>query len=176
MFVAVLVFTGFVSGTIQANAQERSNPRVARAVRFLDSTKRSKDILSYIHMGGTFQDYEIVSIHKVVDRSGDPVPGHFAVKVVYDWTTAFGDNSTTTIFYFDEMGQVTDIKADTTSIINQPFAVARAAINVVGNILIGAFGDQMKPEDKREFQRFVDAADAKGLLIFSLNFQMRAGL
>jgi hypothetical protein len=64
----------------------------------------------------------------------------------------------------------------TSSIISQPFAIASATINVLGNLLLEALGDQMKPDDRREFQKFVNASDAKGLLIWSLNFQSRLGV
>ena len=64
----------------------------------------------------------------------------------------------------------------TSSIIGQPFAIASATINVLGNLLLEALGDQMKPDDRREFQKFVNASDAKGLLIWSLNFQSRLGV
>ena len=150
--------------------------RESPASRFLDSNKRSRDVLGYVHMGGRYQDHEILSVMRVVDRAGDPIPGRFAVKVVYDWSTSFGDNSTTAIFFFDELGMVVDVKADTTSIISQPFAIASATINVLGNLLLETLGDQMKPDDRREFQKFVNASDAKGLLIWSLNFQSRLGV
>jgi hypothetical protein len=161
------------AGTI---AQETKNARVARAVRFLDSAKRSKNILTYMHMGGTYKDHEVIQVLKVVDKDGDPIPGHFAIKVVYTWDTAFGENTTKALFYCDELGKVIDITADTTSIISQPFDIAGATINVLGNLIIEAFGDKMTADDRREFQKFVDKSDAKGLLIWALEFQMRTGV
>ena len=129
-----------------------------------------------MHMGGTYKDHEVIQVLKVVDKDGDPVPGHFAVKVVYTWDTAFGENTTKALFFCNELGKVIDIEADTTSILSQPFDIAGATINVLGNIIIEAFGDKMNPDDRKAFKKIVDKSDAKGLLIWSLEFQMRTGL
>jgi hypothetical protein len=179
MVFGLLVFTGFVAVSSPGEARGQSssgNSRVARMARFLDSEKRSKAILSYMHMGGSYKEHEILGSLEVVDQDGDRIPGYFAIKVVYDWGTLFGDNSSSAVFIFDETGTLKDINAKTTSVISQPFDIASGAINVVGNVLIQAFGDQMNSTDKEEFQKFVDKSDAKGLLIWSLNFQQRVGL
>ncbi len=176
MVLCLFVVAGLGLSPATVQAQQESKPRVQRAVRFLDSVKRSRYILGYLHFGGTYQDYDILSVLKVVDRDGDVIPGHFALKVVYDWKTSFGDNSTTSIFFFDEKGTIYDIRADTTSIISQPFVLADATIQVLGNALLQAFGDQMSQDDRKQLQKIVDAADAKALMIWGLNFQMRTGL
>jgi hypothetical protein len=174
MVVGLFVCMGLApAGTI---AQETKNARLTRAIRFLDTAKRSKNILSYMHMGGTYKDHELLQVLKVVDKDGDPVPGHFAIKVVYTWDTVLGDNTTKAVFFFNELGTVIDITAETTSILSQPFDIASATINVLGKVIIEAFGDQMNENDRREFQKLVDKSDAKGLLIWSLEFQMRTGL
>ncbi len=129
-----------------------------------------------MHLGGTYQDYEILSALRVVDRDGDTIPGHFALKVSYDWKALFGENSTTAIFFFDEKGTVYDVRADTTSVVNEPFVLASGTIQVLGNALLQAFGDQMTADDRKQLQKIVDTADAKALMILGLNFQMRAGL
>jgi hypothetical protein len=171
-----MVFTSATAVSTAARGQSSGNTRVANAVQFLDTEKRSRFILSYMHMGGTYKDHEVIAAMKVVDKDGDPIPGQFAVKMSYTWGTAFGDNNSTAIFFFDDLGVVTDVTAKTTSILSQPFDIASATINVLGNVIIEAFGDKMQPDDRKEFQRFVNKSDAKGLLIWSLNFQMRTGL
>ena len=174
LYLFVVTGLGLAPATVQA--QQDSKPRVQRAVRFLDSVKRSRYILGYMHFGGTYEDYDILSVLEVVDRDGDTIPGHFALKVVYDWKTSFGDNSTTAIIFFDEKGTIYDVRADTTSIISQPFVLADATIQVLGNALLQAFGEKMSQDDRKQLQKIVDAADAKALMIFGLNLQMRTGL
>lgn len=176
MMFSFVVISGFTTTSTEVLAQSAGNTRINRATRFLDTEKRSKFILSYMHMGGTYQDYEVLGSLDVVDKNtGKPIPGYFAIKVVYNWTTAFGDNSSTALFFFDEMGTLIDITAKTTSIFNQPFDLAGATLNVLGNVLIQAFGDQMKAEDRQELQKLVDSSDAKKVCIWALNFQQRVG-
>jgi hypothetical protein len=132
--------------------------------------------LGYIHLGGTYHDHEILSALRVVDRDGDTVPGHFALKISYDWKAFLGENSSTAIFFFDEKGTIYDVRAETTSVINEPFVLASGAIQVLGNALIQAFGEQMTADDRNQLQKIIDSADAKALMIWGLNFQMQAGI
>ena len=58
----------------------------------------------------------------------------------------------------------------TNALFNQPFLTANATIKLLGNLLIEAFRDKMAEAERREVQRFVDTADAKGMLEWSLKF------
>jgi hypothetical protein len=43
--------------------------------------------------------------------------------------------------------------------------------DVLGNLILEPFGHQMNAEERKLFKTFVDASDAKGLVVWSLNFQ-----
>ena len=57
---------------------------------------------------------------------------------------------------------------DSNGIINQPFALANATINVLGKLIIEGFKDQMTAEQRQEVEKAVDDADAKTLLAAGL--------
>lgn len=175
LILSLIVFTGIAAAATEARAQSSRNARVARAERFLDTEDRSKSILRLMHLGGTYKGHEILGSVRVVDKEGDAIPGHFAIRIVYDWSIPLGDNSTTAVFLFDEMGTLYDIQAKSTSIVNQPFDLAGATLTMIGEVILRANGDQMTPEDRRELQKLVDGSDARALLIWSLNFQQKVG-
>jgi hypothetical protein len=165
------------SGSSVAMAQ--GVQKVQRVANFLGTAKRGKDVMSYLHFGSTYVDHEVIKASRVTDRDGQAVPGHFALTVVYDWKSSFGDNSTTVVFFFDEKGEPYEIQCepkDSTSIISPPFSVASGAIQILGNLLIGAFGGQMNAKERADMQKAVDAADARMLLLDSLRVQIRLGL
>ncbi|MFO0951560.1 MAG: hypothetical protein U0835_10485 [Isosphaeraceae bacterium] len=160
-------------------AQAQTQEKARRAVNFLATSKRGKDILSYLHFGGTYVDHEVLRIFKVTNRDGDEQFGHVAVKVSFDWTTSFGDNTTTAVFFFDEKGDPYEIQCepgDTTSIISPPFGLANGAIQVLGNLLLAAAGDQMSAQEKSDMQKAIDKQDARQLLVDTLKVQKRLGL
>jgi hypothetical protein len=160
-------------------AMAQSAQKIQRVADFLGTAKRGKDVMSYLHFGSTYVTHEVTESARVTDRNGQPRPGHFALTVVYDWKSSFGDNTTTVVFFFDEKGEPYEIQCeakDSTSILSPPFSVASGAIQLLGNLLIGAFGDQMNATEKADFQKAVDAADARKLLLDSLRVQMRLGL
>jgi hypothetical protein len=168
------------SGVLEARpALAQSPQKVKRAVDFLSSPKRGKEILGYLHFGGKYVDHEVIKVFKVTDRSGQDAPGHVALKVVFDWETAFGDNSTTAIVFFDELGDPYEIQckpSDTTSIISPPFALASKAIQILGNLLLAAAGEGMTAQEKADTQKAIDNQDARQLLIDALKVQKRLGL
>ena len=173
LILSVIVFAGLATTSGEARAVlEKHAGHPTRVPRHRETRKF---ILSYMHMGGTYSSHEILSTVKIVDKDGDEIPGYFGLKVVYEWTTPFGDNSSTAVFMFDEMGTLFDVKSKTTSIISQPFDIASATLNVLGNVLLQAFGDQMTKEDRESFQKLVDDSNAKGLMIWALNFQQKVG-
>jgi hypothetical protein len=160
-------------------ARAQSARKVQGKVDFLNAPKRGKQILGYLHFGGKYFDHEVIKAFRVTDRSGQELAGHVALKVVFDWETSFGDNSTTAVFFFDEKGDPYEVQcnpSDTTSIISQPFALANGAIQVLGNLMLAAFGDQMTAQEKADAQRAIDKQDARQLLVDALKVQKRLGL
>ena len=154
---------------------EASDSKVESAKQFLSTAKRGRYMLSYLQFGGTYRDHDVLSVHKVVDRDGDLIPGYFAVKVVFDWESPFGRNSTTATLFYNGSGTLYDVDAKTTSYV-EPFDLANASIQILGNLLLEALRDQIKPEDRQQLQRLIHKADAKGLMMFGLNLQKGLGL
>ncbi len=86
----------------------------------------------------------------------------------YEWE-ASGDGNTDVAFICDSKGNVQDVRVLTTdAVFQQPFLVADATIQILGNALIEAFKDDMKESDIRRIQRLVDSANSEGLLELSL--------
>ena len=59
----------------------------------------------------------------------------------------------------------------TNAVRSQPFILANVAIQVLGNLLIEANKAKMSESQRKLVQTFVDDADAKGMLEWSLKFQ-----
>jgi hypothetical protein len=76
-------------------------------------------------------------------------------------------------FLCDETGTVYGVQAlATNAVFNQPFALSNAAIQLTGNAFLADHRDDMSADDRRQIQRLVDDADAKGILRWSLRFEM----
>ncbi len=56
----------------------------------------------------------------------------------------------------------------TNAVLNQPFLVANAAIQILGNLVIDNYKDRMSREQLRLAREFIDHANAKGLLELAL--------
>jgi hypothetical protein len=177
LLLSAVAATAFLIGAPEALAQ--SQRKIKREADFLSSTKRGKEILGYLHFGSTYIDHEVIKVLRVTDTNDEVIPGHVALKVVFDWKTSLGENSTTAYVFFDEKGDPYDIKCgpdDTTSIISPPFVLANGAIQILGNLLIAAAGDSMNAKEKADMRKAVDAANARELLVAALKIQMRLGL
>ena len=169
-----------VIGLADANpALAQSKEKIRRAADFLNATKRGKEMLSILHFGGTYVDHNVTEVFRVTDRDGNDMPGRLALKVVFDWTTLFGDNSTTAVVFFNELGDPYEIQckpADSTSIGSPPFEIAKGTLQVVGNLLLAVFGDKMSATEKADFQKAIDNQDPAQLLINSMKIEKRLGL
>jgi hypothetical protein len=143
-----------------------------RAHAFLSTARRGTDILSFVHFGAKYKGHafkEWVS----VTQDGRKVPGHFALLYEYAWED---DGLTTVAFLCDASGGVYDVQVvRTNAIFSQPYVLANGTIKVLGNLLIEAFKDNMKPEERQFVQKLIDDADAKGMLVWSLKFQQSLG-
>lgn len=173
---AVLLLSSFAVSFGLTEVQAQDSRKIDRSVGFLENARRGRDMLSYIHFGGKYLSHDVLSTHPVADRNKITVPGHWAVKVVFEWSTAFGDNTSTATYFFDEMGDIYDVQVTTTSILSQPFELANATIQVLGNIILEAMKDQISAKDRADIQKAIDEADAKKLMITGLNLQKRLGL
>jgi hypothetical protein len=145
---------------------------ITRAQGFLSPAKRGQDILSYVHFGSKYNGHQYRET-RLVQNGGVIVPGHAAVVYRFQWE---GDGLTDVVFLCDANGSVYEVQVlGTNAVLNQPFLTANATIQVLGNLLLAAFQDNLTEAQRRDIQRFIDNADAKGMLEWSLRFQQALG-
>ncbi|HEV7404509.1 MAG TPA: hypothetical protein VGO11_16325 [Chthoniobacteraceae bacterium] len=166
----ILLILGFSALTAHpARALEASDRAVQTARRFLDSEKTGTLVLDSVHYLAKYQGHQCKSISGVTDSEGRTVPGHFALTYRYRWDD---DGWTNIVFFCDAQGRVYEVQAkENNAIIQTPFTVANAAIQIVGNVLLGALKDNMTDEQRRTSEKLVDQADAKGMLELSLKLR-----
>jgi hypothetical protein len=166
-----LSLTGLVVAPARA-ANDIDQAAVNRAHDFLKTEKRGRDILSYVHFGSKYRGHTYKET-RYVTTAGKQVPGHFALVYNFDWED---DGKTHVGFLCDARGNIYEVKVVwTNAVFNQPWLTANATIKVLGNLLIEVFKDKMSPADRREVQKLVDDANAKGMLEWSLKFQQALG-
>jgi hypothetical protein len=172
--MAAAVLLGLLALQVSAAraADDIDSRALARARDFLDPAARGRDVLSYVHFGSKYRDHSYKDLRGVTS-GGQRVPGHFALVYTYAW----GDNDETDVaFLCDGGGRVYEVKTlGTTAILNQPFLAANLTVKLLGNLIIEAFKNQMTEEDRRQVQKMVDDANAKGMLEWSLKFQQGLG-
>jgi len=173
--VLALLLTAMLLGltALPARAGDGVEQRALdRAHAFLSTARRGTDILSYVHFGAEYNGHTFKE-WVTVTQDGRKVPGHFALVYEFAWED---DGRTTLAFLCDASGGVYDVQVvRTNAVFSQPYVLANGAIKVLGNLLIEAFKDNMKPEERQFVQKLVDEADAKGMLVWSLKFQQALG-
>jgi serine/threonine protein kinase len=138
---------------------------VKRAHDFLKPASRGRMILSYVNLGAKYQNHSYVETRRVTNEGKD-LAGHFALIYRFEWD----DSERTDIaFLCDPKGnvyrvQVVELKA----IFSQPFLLANAAIKALVAVCEESYKDSMTLDERKELQKIADAADAKGLLEWSL--------
>jgi hypothetical protein len=165
----LLAATLIVAAIVPARADEDSVQRaVNQADRFLRTEQRGKDILDYLHFGASYRGHQYVKTLPVFDRSGDRMDGWFSLVYRFHWED---DGVTDVGFRCDPSGHLYDVRIMYTNArFSPPFTLANLAIQALGNLLIQANKEKMDPLDRKLVQKFVDDADAKGLLEWSLKF------
>ncbi len=116
---------------------------------------------------------EYVETLPVFDRAGNRIEGNFKLVYRFRWED---DGATDVAFVCDAKGNLYAVQVvRTNAVLSQPFVLADAAIQVLGNLAIEANKDKMSPRERKLVQSFVDNADAHGLLEWSLRFQQLVG-
>jgi hypothetical protein len=151
-----------------------SVPRgVALADRFLRTEARGRETLSYLHFGADYHGHEYLKTVSVVGGDDRPIPGHFALVYRFHWED---DGITDLAYLCNEAGRVYAVQVMYTNAVwSPPFGWANAAIQVLGNALIEANKNQMSELERKVVQKLVDAANAKALLEWSLQFEQPSG-
>ncbi len=178
LMVTVVSLASFLPVGGLVRAEEPSQAAINKAQTFLDKQKTGKFILGYAHLGANYTDHNAKSVRYVKDGDGDGdvIPGKFALVYRFDWN-ASGAGWTNLAFICDRQGNVEEVVdlQQTNAILQQPFLVANATIQTLGNVLIEALKDDMSESDLRIMRRLIDAADSKGLLGFGLKLQQSMG-
>jgi len=151
-----------------APVQAQDQNAINRAQAFLNANTRGRDVLSYVHAGSTYRG------HTYQQRVGvKGKPGDFALIYRFNWEN---DGISDVAFLCDGAGIVYEVQVTyTNAVLQQPFAVANLSINLLGNALLGAFRNQMQPEEIQRAQQFIDSANARALLGMSLRLQQSFG-
>jgi hypothetical protein len=173
-----VVFLGLVARI--AVAGEPTSQALNKARRLCDfdvKVQRGRELLQSLHFGSTLKSCQELGVaSKVTDGSGREIEDQFALVFRWRWDAGGGVGTTDVAFFFNDRGQFLSLRPiKTDAVFNQPFALADLSIQVVGQVMIKAFEDDMSEADKRQFQRILDNADTKALLEWSLKFQQAAG-
>ena len=159
-FVASLVVLLLSAPVASAAVEQRS---LDRAHKFLKDPEVGKQVLSFVHFGAEYRRHTYMDVRRVKDAKGAIVADKFVLVYRYEWDE---DGTTDLAFLCDWRGNVYKIDVlKHNAIIQQPFAMADLTIKLLGNVVLGAFGDGMTAKDRLELRRLIDAADSRGLLL-----------
>lgn len=170
--VITLSATMLVGLGITATPATAQTPATQEAVNkahaYLSTAARGQDILSFVHFGQAYHGHTYTETRNIT-ANGQQVPGHFGLIYQYKW----GDGGLTNVaFLCDATGRVYEVQTTwTNAILNQPFVTANLTIQVLGNVIIQALGDNMTAADRQTLQTLVNNADAKGLLELTMKLQ-----
>lgn len=157
------------TGLAFADNQSASLTVIKRAHAFLASADVGKQVVAYTHLGSDYRGHEYVETRGVSDGNGGRKPGHFALVYRFRW---HDDGVSNIAFLCNPSGRVYGVRVlETNAVWSQPFALANAAVSMLGNMLIEAYKENMDASQRRIVQRLVDQADAKGMLEWALTFQ-----
>lgn len=151
---ALMLGVCFLSPVARADAKDEG---IQRAHRVLKTEKSGKDVLSFVHYGAAYRGHAYTRTLGVTNR-----PDDFALAYRYNWED---DGWTEVAFLCDRDGSVYEVKVlRTNAQLQPPFVWAEAAIQVVGEFVLAAGGQDLKPAERDAIRRAIAAADAKALL------------
>jgi hypothetical protein len=146
-----------------------------KATRLLDDKGRGKAVILFAHFGADYSDHALVATGKVNDANGREKPGHFYLEYKYNWKVGDDRGTTSFYFFFDKNGVLNEIRVSKTdAVLNQPFAFANLGIKLLGQAVLEAAKNDLTDAQQKRLQKFVDDADAKGLLEFLLAIDLVA--
>lgn len=176
--MAWVVLCGIAIAAAPEIAVAQDSQAISRALRCLnfdENSARARDTLGFLHFAASHVACSFEGRLGVVDSSGQTVSGDFALAYEFVWDAGGGHGHTTLAFFFNGDGSYEGSRVlKTDAVFNQPFELAKLSIQVVGQLLIEAYGDQMNDNDRRILRELIDRADAKGLL--DLQIKLRQGL
>ena len=162
-----LVVLGFVTPLAQAQ-NPITQEAVDRAHNFLKTAKRGKSITAFVHFGAKYTSHTYKQIDTVKNR-----PGHFVL--VYDFVWQPG-GETTLAFFCDPKGNVYAVQVDKSNgVLQAPYAVANLTIQVVGNLVLDQFRNQMTNMEIQQAEQSINNPNARGLLELNLKLEQVFG-
>jgi hypothetical protein len=163
--VAMLATTQFSTPASAAITQEAVN----RAHSYLKTREMGVNVLSFVHFGAAYKGHAFVRTLPVNDAAGCQLPDDFALVYRFQWED---DGVTEVAFLCDGQGRVYKTQImNSNGRLQQPFAMANLAIQVLGNAITDSLRDSLTDKDRAELKRLVESADAQGLL----NVYLRLG-
>ena len=126
-------------------------------------------MLGFVHMGAQYNNHEYSVTRTVSTRSGETLAGHFALVYDYSWQD---DGKTQIAFLCDERGNIYRVQIlSTNAVLQQPFAVAKLSIGVLGSALLEAFTNDISSSDRAKLQAIINDADPKAMLELGLRLR-----
>jgi hypothetical protein len=145
-----------------------SQRAIDRAGDYLDKENVGKDILSFVHFGANYKSHAFLNRRNVVDERGRNQADKFALVYRFTWEN---DGETDVAFFCDSAGAIYQMKVvRTNAVLQQPFAMADITIQVLGDAIVKAMGDNLKEKDRVDLKRLIDSSDSHGLLVAYLRF------
>ncbi|MFT3784807.1 MAG: hypothetical protein QM770_01405 [Tepidisphaeraceae bacterium] len=161
-----MAFVPTVHAQTAVVAEDDSVQAVARVNRFLDRASTARHVLGFVHFGAGYVGHAYEGTRSVVGADGQPVAGEFAVVYRYDWQDG---GQTTIAFLCNRSGTISSVRVlKTNACFNAPFALADAAVQLLGEAVFEAFKTQLNDEQRAFVRQLVDRADSKRLLEFTL--------
>jgi hypothetical protein len=128
----------------------------ARAQVYLDQRQAGVDVLSFVHYGAAYRGHRLIATQAIEGRPADA-----CLVYQFRWED---DGWTHVHFYCNGDGRVYAIQTGKTNAeFQQPWAMAKLAIQVIGRVLVEAVGND--PQAKAEAVRKIDAADVQGMCL-----------
>ena len=167
LLVLALLALALISPSARAQGIVDQNA-VNRANAFLKTENRGRVALNHLHFGTRYGGHTYQRTLNVQNK-----PGDFALVYRFNWDN---DGITDLAFLCDSKGYVYQVQVTyTNAFLSQPFALANVSINLVGNVLLEAFRDQMSPNELQQARQMIDNPNARGLLEMSLTLQQNLG-
>jgi hypothetical protein len=147
----------------QSARADVSQKAIDQASTYLDKRDVGKDVLSFVHFGADYKGHAFLNRCTVVDENGKAMPDKFALVYRFNWEN---DGVTDVAFFCDNRGAIYYVKViKTNARLQQPFAMANMTIQVLGDAMIKAMGDNLKEQDRVELKRLIDTSDSHGMLM-----------
>lgn len=166
--VVLLILAALIQ--VPASASWNDTPAgMDKAFNFLQNRQNGVAILSYLHFGSDYFGHEYIGMLNVVDKSGETVPGDFALVYRFRWSN---EDYTDVAFLCNPEGQIyrSEVRRST-AVLNQPFVAANVFIGVLGNLLIESNRRNMTKADLELTHELVNRVDAQGLMDLWLRLQ-----